>query len=29
MDIMELRKDEALRKFSRRLKAMAFMRAEV
>jgi hypothetical protein len=29
MDIMELRGDEALRKFSRRLKAMAFIGREV
>jgi hypothetical protein len=29
MDIMELRKDETLRKFSRRLKAMAFIGREV
>jgi hypothetical protein len=29
MDIMELRKDEALRKFSRRLKAVAFIEGGV
>jgi hypothetical protein len=29
MDIMELRKDEALRKFSRRLKSLAFIEAGV
>jgi hypothetical protein len=29
MDIMELRRLDALRKFSRRLKCWAFMRAEV
>jgi hypothetical protein len=29
MDIIELRKDEALRKFSRRLKWLAFIEAAV